>query len=130
MTAWSDEELADIAGADELMIAPRRPNGTLQRLRIIWVVRLGAELFVRSVNGAAGAWFRGVAARHAGHISAGGVDADVGRAYSAVDHIESRGEINDDPARPDVGGTTRIASPTIRSRRPRCPFRRPGSPGE
>lgn len=59
------------------MIAPRRSDGTLRRLRIIWVVRRGDDLFVRSVNGADGAWFRGVTASRAGHITAGGVDADV-----------------------------------------------------
>jgi hypothetical protein len=112
MRPWGVEELADIGGADELLIAPRRADGTLQRSRIIWVVRHDDDLFVRSVNGADGAWFRGVAARHAGHISAAGVDADVlfedadhdlddeideeyrrkyGRSSSAVDHITSPG---------------------------------------
>ena len=40
----------------------------------IWVVRLGDDLYVRSVNGRASAWFRGVQTRHEGHIRAGGVD--------------------------------------------------------
>ena len=84
MTAWKDEELVDIGGADELLIAPLRRDGTLQRPRIIWVVRLGDDLYVRSVNGQDGSWFRGVQARHAGHISAGGVDADV--AFEDADH--------------------------------------------
>jgi len=35
VTAWKDEELADIGGADELGIAPLRRDGTLQRPRII-----------------------------------------------------------------------------------------------
>jgi hypothetical protein len=43
----------------------------------IWVVRLGDDLYVRSVNGRNGAWFRGAQVRHAGHIQAGGVDKDV-----------------------------------------------------
>ena len=77
MTAWTDGDLAAIGGAGELRIAPLRPDGTLQRPRIIWVVRHGDELYVRSVNGPDGAWFRGVQARHAGHISAGRVEADV-----------------------------------------------------
>ena len=77
MTAWTDEDLTDIGGADELRIAPRRRDGTLQPPRIIWVVRHGGDVYVRSVNGVDGAWFRGVQAMHAGHISAGDVDADV-----------------------------------------------------
>ena len=81
MTAWRDEELADIGGADELRIAPLRRDGTLQRPRIIWVIRHGDDVYVRSVNGPDGAWFRGVQARHAGHVSAGGVDAPRSRRH-------------------------------------------------
>lgn len=77
MTAWNAHELADIGGANELRIAPRRRGGTLQPSRIIWVVRHGDEVYVRSVNGADGAWFQGVQATRAGHISAGDVDTDV-----------------------------------------------------
>lgn len=43
----------------------------------IWVVRVGDELYVRSVNGRTSAWFRGAQVRHAGHIRAGGMDKDV-----------------------------------------------------
>ena len=77
MAAWNDHELADMSETSELRIAPRRTDGTLQGPRIIWVVRLDDDVYVRSVNGPEGAWFRGVQARHAGHISAGAVDADV-----------------------------------------------------
>jgi hypothetical protein len=74
---WTPEDLATIGGADELRIAPRRQDGTLQPSRIIWVVRHADDLYVRSVNGADGHWFRGVQAMHAGHITAGDADADV-----------------------------------------------------
>jgi hypothetical protein len=53
-------DLVRIAGASELRIAPLGQDGTLQRPRIIWVVRHGDDLYVRSVNGPDGAWFRGV----------------------------------------------------------------------
>jgi hypothetical protein len=46
-------------------------------LKTIWVVRLGNDLYVRSVNGRTSDWFRGVQTRHEGHIRAGGVDKDV-----------------------------------------------------
>jgi hypothetical protein len=46
-------------------------------MRIIWVVRVGDDLYVRSVNGRASDWFRGVQTRHEGRIRAGGVDKDV-----------------------------------------------------
>jgi hypothetical protein len=77
MTEWRDKELTVIGGANELRIAPRRRDGTLLPSRIIWVVRHGDDLYVRSVNGPSGGWFRGAQASHAGHISAGDVDADV-----------------------------------------------------
>ena len=40
-------------------IATRRADGTLRKPRIIWVVRLGDSLYVRSVNGPDAAWYRG-----------------------------------------------------------------------
>jgi hypothetical protein len=44
---------------------------------IIWVVRVGDDLYVRCVNGRRGAWFRGAQTRHEGQVRAGGVDKDV-----------------------------------------------------
>ena len=43
----------------------------------IWVVRLGEDLYVRSVNGRGSAWFHGVQTRYEGQIRAGGVVKDV-----------------------------------------------------
>jgi hypothetical protein len=77
MTAWTSEELNKIGRAEELQIASLRRDGTLRNSRIIWVVCLGDELYVRSVNGRTSDWFRGVQTRHEGHIRAGGVDKDV-----------------------------------------------------
>src|SRR5512137_1000756 len=77
MTTWTSDELSRIGNAEELLIASLRSNGTLRKQVIIWVVRLGDDLYVRSVNGRASAWFRGVQTRHEGHIRAGGVDKDV-----------------------------------------------------
>jgi hypothetical protein len=77
MTAWTSNELDKIGTAEELQIASLRSDGTLRKKVIIWVVRIGDDLFVRSVNGRTSAWFRGVQARHEGHIQAGGVDKDV-----------------------------------------------------
>ena len=60
-----------------MRIAPLRSNGTLRKPVTIWVVRIGDDLYVRSVNGRTSAWFSGVQARHEGHIQAGGVEKDV-----------------------------------------------------
>ncbi|HLO28381.1 MAG TPA: DUF2255 family protein [Anaerolineales bacterium] len=77
MTTWTADELNRIEKADELQIASLRNDGTLRNPVTIWVVRLGDDLYVRSVNGRTSAWFRGLQARHEGHVRAGGVDKDV-----------------------------------------------------
>src|SRR5438132_6622568 len=74
MTTWTSDELSKIAASDELEIASLRPDGTLRNPVPIWVVRLGDDLYVRSVNGRSAAWFRGTQQRHQGRIRAGGVD--------------------------------------------------------
>ena len=77
MTTWTSNELAKIGTAEELEIASLQRDGTLRKPVTIWVVRLGDDLYVRSVNGRTSAWFRGVQTRYEGHIRAGGVDKDV-----------------------------------------------------
>jgi hypothetical protein len=77
MSAWTSEELARIGTADELEIASARRDGTLRNPRTIWVVRVGEDLYVRSMCGRAGGWFPATQVRHQGHIQAGGVERDV-----------------------------------------------------
>jgi hypothetical protein len=77
MTGWTSDELTKIGNAEELQIASLRGDGTLRKPVIIWVVRLGDDLYVRSVNGRSSGWFRGVLVRHEGRIWAGGVEKDV-----------------------------------------------------
>ena len=89
MPTWTNDELDRIGGADELEIASLQRNGTLTKPVTIWVVRLGADLYVRSYKGRAGSWFRAAQIRHEGRIRAGGVEKDV----SFVDETDS--DIND-----------------------------------
>jgi len=77
MTTWTSEELTKIGTAEELEIASIRKDGTLRKPVTIWVVCLGDELYVRSVNRRTSGWFRGVQVRYEGHIQAGGVEKDV-----------------------------------------------------
>jgi hypothetical protein len=77
MTTWTSDELNKIGAAEELLIAPRRGDGTLRKAVIIWVVRLGNDLYVRSAYGRTSAWFRCVQVRYEGRIQAGGVEKDV-----------------------------------------------------
>ena len=85
MTAWTREELDKIATADELELASLRPDATLQGPVTMWVVRHGDDLFVRSMNGREGAWYRGTQTRHQGNIRAGGVEKDVSFVDASLD---------------------------------------------
>ena len=85
MTAWTNDELANVGEAEELAIASRRPDGTLGRFVTIWVVRTGDDLFVRSVNGRSGTWFRGAMAAGEGRIRAGGIERDVAFEEASAD---------------------------------------------
>lgn len=77
MSKWTSDELNKIGTAEELKIASLQRDGTLRKPVIIWVVRLGDDLYVRSVYGRTSAWFRGVLTRHEGQIQAGGVVKDI-----------------------------------------------------
>ena len=77
MTTWTDDELGTIGEAEELRIALLRRDGTIRSPVIVWGVRHGDDLYIRSVNGRTAAWFRGVEARNEGRIQAGGIEKDV-----------------------------------------------------
>lgn len=59
MPTWTPDELTRVGDAEELDIAARRPDGSLRPFVTIWVVRAGADLYVRSVLGREGAWYQG-----------------------------------------------------------------------
>jgi hypothetical protein len=84
MTAWTSGDLARIGEAEEIEIAALRPDGHLRKPVIIWVVRQGNDLYVRSVRGAAGAWLRGTQVRPEGRIWADGQAWDV--SFVEADH--------------------------------------------
>ena len=77
MSTWMSDELNKIGKAEELQIVSLRQDGTLRNRVTIWVVRVGDELYVRSINGRTSTWFRGVQTRYEGQIRAGGVVKDV-----------------------------------------------------
>jgi hypothetical protein len=77
MATWTSEELDKIGNAEELQIASLRNDDTLLKPVTIWVVRVGDELYIRSVYGRGSGWYQGTQVRHEGHVRAGGVDKDV-----------------------------------------------------
>ncbi|MEV7393527.1 DUF2255 family protein [Streptomyces sp. NPDC091215] len=77
MTHWSDADLAKVGAAEELDLESERADGTLRDPVTMWVVRSGDHVYVRSVKGTAGPWYRGVRSRLRGRVAAGGVRRDV-----------------------------------------------------
>jgi hypothetical protein len=77
MNGWTSEELARIDLTEELRIASMRSDGSLRRPVIVWVVRVGDDVYVRAVKGPAGPWYRGTQTRNEGHIQVGDVSKDV-----------------------------------------------------
>ena len=69
MTGWTRNNLARIGAAEELQLATFKKDGTLRKPVVIWVVRVGDDLYVRSYRGREGAWFHHTQLRHEGHIS-------------------------------------------------------------
>ena len=84
MTTWTSDELSRIGDAEEIEIAALRPDGALRKPVIIWVVRHGDDLYVRSVRGVTAAWFRGTQARREGRVWADGLEKDV--TFVEADH--------------------------------------------
>jgi hypothetical protein len=83
-TSWTGNELDRIDAAEELRIASLRRDGSLRDPVTIWVVRDGADIYVRSDNGPTSVWFRGTRVRPEGRVWGGGVENDVG--FEDADH--------------------------------------------
>jgi hypothetical protein len=77
MPDWNPTELEQIATAPEIEVSSLREDGALTKPVTIWAVRVEGELFVRSVHGGAGLWYRAAGRRHEGRIEAGDVAVDV-----------------------------------------------------
>jgi hypothetical protein len=77
MTQWKSDQLDKLGKAEEVQIASVGRDGTLRKPVTVWAVRHGDELYVRSVKGRSGQWFRSAQERHEGRIRAGGVQQDV-----------------------------------------------------
>jgi hypothetical protein len=56
---WSTGELGIVDREPELRLASRRPDGSIRSFVIVWMVRVGADVYVRSGAGYGGVskWF-------------------------------------------------------------------------
>ena len=77
MSGWNQQELDAIDAGQELTLASARGDGRLRRPVTMWVVRIGEDVYVRSVNGRGSAWFRGAQSQHEARVRAGGIEKDV-----------------------------------------------------
>jgi hypothetical protein len=77
MAQWTSDQHDKLGSAEEVEIASVGPDGKLRKPVTVWVVRHGDDLYLRSVSGRIGHWFRGTQERHEGRIRAGGIEQDV-----------------------------------------------------
>ncbi|NTJ68583.1 DUF2255 family protein [Agrobacterium rhizogenes] len=104
---WNPQELAAIATADDLHIAPFRDDGiTYGTLTWIWSVVVDGVLYVRAYNGKGSRWYGAAMKQHTGRITAAGLDRDV--SFDPVD-----GPLNaaiDDAYRAKYAGSRYLAA--------------------
>ena len=77
MAQWTNDQLEKLGRAEEVQISLLGGDGKLGKPVTVWAVRHGGNLYVRSVRGRRGHWFRGTQETHEGRIRAGGVQHDV-----------------------------------------------------
>jgi hypothetical protein len=82
LVSWDSTELEQVGTAIELELATRPADETLSRYTVMWVVRVGSSLFVRSAYGPDSAWYRRALRYGRGRIRAGGVEREV-----VLDHL-------------------------------------------
>lgn len=83
MPGWKTDELDAIDRAREVELTTVRRDGTSCRSVIVWVVRQGDGIYVRSWLGREAAWFRGALRRPEGRLQVG--DRDLPVAFVGVD---------------------------------------------
>ena len=108
MTQWTKDELTKIGSAEELRIASVRHDGTLRKPVTVWVVPHDGSLYVRSVEGRDGAWFRGIQETHEGRIRAGGVE-------KGVTFVEAERDLDDEVDAAYRAKYRRYAGPILNS---------------
>ena len=66
----SAEALQHLADVEEIRIGFRRPDGSTRSVPI-WVVQVGSDIYVRSVRGPEGGWYRRLRAHPDGEVRDG-----------------------------------------------------------
>lgn len=74
---WTPDELDRIRRTGEVHISSRRRDGSYTAGRTIWVVAVGARVFVRSTDGPDKPWFQAAKARGVGRLRCAGRELPV-----------------------------------------------------
>ncbi|HEY0275366.1 MAG TPA: DUF2255 family protein [Paenirhodobacter sp.] len=109
---WTQTDLTAIDKADDLKIAPFRPDGvTTGTPTWIWEVVVDGALYVRAYSGTASRWYQAAVQQKAGRIIAAGTTHEV--TFEAVE-----GPLNDaiDAAYRTKYGKSQYLSPMISAR--------------
>ena len=69
MTSWPEQQLAAVARMNEIQVAGRRLDGSSRTLVTVWHVVVDDALYVRSVYGPEGQWYKGVTRYLEGFVS-------------------------------------------------------------
>jgi len=77
MSDWHEDALRRLGDAEEVRVTSVRSDGSSRQAVTTWVVRHGKELYLRSVRGKDGHWYRGAMERHEGRITTSGLHQDV-----------------------------------------------------
>lgn len=78
MTHWSQGELDRIKAADDLHVAPFRPDGVTPGTPTwIWSVVVDRSLYARAYHGTRSRWFNAAVTQRKGNISIAGMDYTV-----------------------------------------------------
>ncbi len=85
MTTWTADELRRIGDATELGVSSVREDGTLRPYVTIWVVRVGDDIYIRSMTSTGTPWYRRAKASGIGRVRAGGIERDVTFGEAAAD---------------------------------------------
>jgi hypothetical protein len=74
---WNDDDLRRIDAVDEITIAPLQADGAHRDPTIVWVVRVGSDLYVRAARSANTGWHGAARTSHEARIEAAGIRKDV-----------------------------------------------------
>lgn len=117
MTTWTPAELAGLDRASEVRIAGRRADGSSRTLTIVWHVVVDGNLYLRSVKGPEGQWYRGVTHHFEGFLHDAGTTRPV--AFT-LDHTPTTPR-STTPTSPSTAEARPPAPSPARSHgRPRC----------